>query len=110
MEMLSAGLPQAVAERRVFAQDTEAMRTANLGIAVLDGAVIDDGVAFEVGYLFALGTPCLGLQTDVRRASPTGNNPMISQAPAEIAGDKSSLLGAVRILMAATGGGRCAVA
>jgi nucleoside 2-deoxyribosyltransferase len=54
VEMLSAGLPQSVAERRVFLQDTEAMRVANLGVAVLDGAVVDDGVAFEIGTVMPM--------------------------------------------------------
>jgi nucleoside 2-deoxyribosyltransferase len=110
MEMLSSGLPQPVAERRVFLQDTEAMQGADLGVAVLDGAVVDDGVAFEIGYLFALGTPCIGLQTDVRRALPSGNNPMIGQALAEIAADEMRLLETVRISMETTRAARCEVA
>jgi nucleoside 2-deoxyribosyltransferase len=110
VEMLSAGLAQPVAEHRVFFQDTEAMRAADLGVAVLDGAVVDDGVAFEIGYLFALGTPCIGLQTDVRRALPSGNNPMISQALVEIAADETRLLESVRVAMETPRGTRCAVA
>lgn len=97
VDMLSAGVPQPIAERRVFLQDTEAMRTADLGIAVLDGAVVDDGVAFEIGFLRALGRPCVGLQTDVRRALPSGNNPMISQALSEIVADETHLLDSVRL-------------
>jgi nucleoside 2-deoxyribosyltransferase len=110
VEMLSAGLPQPVAEHRVFFQDTQAMRAADLGVAVLDGAVVDDGVAFEIGFLFALGTPCIGLQTDVRRALPSGNNPMISQALVEIAADETRLLESVRIAMETPRGMHCAVA
>jgi nucleoside 2-deoxyribosyltransferase len=110
VEMLSAGLPQSVAERRVFLQDTEAMRVANLGVAVLDGAVVDDGVAFEIGYLSALGTPCIGLQTDVRRALPSGNNPMIGQALAEIAADETRLLDSVRAAVATARGAHDAAA
>ncbi|WP_068874076.1 MULTISPECIES: nucleoside 2-deoxyribosyltransferase [unclassified Phenylobacterium] len=92
VEMLAAGVPQSVAERRVFLQDTGAMRAASFGVAVLDGSNIDDGVAFEIGYLHALGVECIGLQTDVRRALPTGNNPMIGQALQVIARDEDELL------------------
>jgi nucleoside 2-deoxyribosyltransferase len=99
VEMLSGGVPQSVAERRVFIQDTDAMRAADLGVAVLDGAVVDDGVAFEIGYLFALEIPCIGLQTDVRRALPSGNNPMIGQALTEITTNQSTLLASVSILL-----------
>ena len=80
VDMVEAGVSQDVAERRVFEQDTAAMRSAQLLIAVLDGGHIDEGVAFELGFMHALGKPCIGLQTDVRRALPTGNNPMISRA------------------------------
>ncbi|UFS75661.1 nucleoside 2-deoxyribosyltransferase [Tardiphaga sp. 37S4] len=92
VDMLSAGVSQQVAERRVFLQDTEAMARASMAVAVLDGAVVDDGVAFEIGFLFALKTRCIGLQTDVRRALPTGNNPMISQGLNGIAGSEEELL------------------
>jgi nucleoside 2-deoxyribosyltransferase len=110
VEMLSAGVPQPVAERRVFLQDTEAMRSASLGVAVLDGAVVDDGVAFEIGFLHALSTPCVGLQTDVRRALPSGNNPMIAQSLYEIVSDEARLLNAVRVAIAAADRARNAIA
>lgn len=53
-------------------------------IAVLDGAHIDEGVAFEIGFANARGCLCLGLQTDTRRALPSGNNPMIGRALSSI--------------------------
>lgn len=77
VNMLGAGIALEVAERRVFEQDRQAMICSDLLIAVLDGAHIDEGVAFELGFASALGCTCVGLQTDVRRALPTGNNPMI---------------------------------
>src|SRR4051812_2398586 len=75
--MLEAGVPLVVAQRRVYEQDCKAMAHADLLIAVLDGAHIDEGVAFEIGYMKGLRKVCVGLQTDVRRALPSGNNPMI---------------------------------
>jgi nucleoside 2-deoxyribosyltransferase len=99
VDMLTAGVPQSVAERRVYLQDTVAMNTASLGVAVLDGAVVDDGVAFEIGYLTARGLACIGLQTDVRRALPSGNNPMIAQALVDIAEDEIQLFERVGTLM-----------
>ena len=92
VDMLAAGVGQTVAERRVFQQDTEAMRSADVLVAVLDGAAIDDGVAFEIGFACGLGRVCVGLQTDVRRALPSGNNPMIGQALAEIFTSEAALL------------------
>lgn len=92
VDMFKAGVPLSVAERRVFLQDTEAMARSSLGVAVLDGATIDDGVAFELGYLHGRGIGCVGLQTDVRRALPTGNNPMIGQSLTTVLGDEASLV------------------
>jgi nucleoside 2-deoxyribosyltransferase len=60
------------------------MQEADFIIAVLDGGTIDEGVAFEAGYMFALGKTCVALQTDVRRALPTGNNPMIGSSMTQI--------------------------
>jgi nucleoside 2-deoxyribosyltransferase len=77
VEMVRAGVNPDVAERRVYQQDCEHMKTADVLVAVLDGAHIDEGVAFELGFARALNRVCLGLQTDVRRALPTGNNPMV---------------------------------
>jgi nucleoside 2-deoxyribosyltransferase len=92
IDMLAAGVPKVVAERRVFEQDCEAMGSASLLVAVLDGGHIDEGVAFEIGFMNALGKPCVGLQTDVRRALPSGNNPMIAQGLAEILDELDALV------------------
>ncbi len=77
LEMVKQGISPANAERAVFQCDIEAMQRADFLIAVLDGNGIDEGVAFEIGYMHCLGKPCFGFQTDVRRALPTGNNPML---------------------------------
>ena len=78
MELIKRGLPPEDAAKVVFEKDRKAMEKSDVLIAVLDGATIDEGVAFEIGYMFGLGKYCLGLQTDLRRALPIGNNPMIS--------------------------------
>lgn len=61
----------------VYQLDIKKLNQCDLLIAVLDGAVIDEGTAFEVGYFKALNKPCIGFQTDSRRQLPQGNNPMI---------------------------------
>lgn len=77
MNHVKEGVSPDRAASLIFESDRAAMESANLLIALLDGSTIDEGVAFETGYMFALGRPCVGLQTDLRRALPTGNNPMI---------------------------------
>jgi len=96
VDMIAAGVPLKVAESRVFAQDRRALARADMLVAVLDGAHVDDGVAFELGFASAIGCVCIGLQTDVRRALPTGNNPMISGGLQEIFHDIGGLIAWVK--------------
>jgi nucleoside 2-deoxyribosyltransferase len=79
-KLVNEGLSVDAAERRVFEADLHAIAAADVIVSVLDGAHIDEGVAFEVGFAYALGKPCVGLQTDARRQLPTGNNPMLSKS------------------------------
>ncbi|TAJ41287.1 MAG: nucleoside 2-deoxyribosyltransferase [Reyranella sp.] len=94
-ELVALGVPGPAAERRVFDQDVAAMSAADFLVAVLDGGHIDEGVAFEIGFMCALGRVCIGLQTDIRRALPTGNNPMISQGLNEVCRSVGELIGRV---------------
>jgi nucleoside 2-deoxyribosyltransferase len=41
---------------------------ADAVLAILDGTDVDSGVACEVGYAMAKGTPIIGLRTDRRRS------------------------------------------
>lgn len=49
--------------------DTEYLDEADILIAVLDGAVIDPGLASEIGYAYATGKSIIGLYTDVRQGT-----------------------------------------
>ena len=80
VKLVNEGVPVQVAEQRIFEKDLAAIEEASVVIAILDGSHIDEGVAFEVGYGFAMGKPCVGLQTDARRVLPTGNNPMLARS------------------------------
>jgi nucleoside 2-deoxyribosyltransferase len=65
-----AGLVQVGASaeerRRVFQTDLDAMQACDLCVAVLTGADHDSGTSAELGYLYARGTPCIGLSDDKR--------------------------------------------
>lgn len=91
-DLLSEGIPREVGETRVFERDRAALLKCDLLVAVLDGAHIDEGVAFEIGFAHARGAHCVGLQTDVRRALPSGNNPMISRSLSAIFHDLNDLI------------------
>ncbi|MGE6662711.1 nucleoside 2-deoxyribosyltransferase [Pseudomonas sp. NPDC077408] len=77
--MVDSGVSIDTAERLVFDADIQAIRDADIVLAVLNGAHLDEGVAFELGFGFAIGKRCIGLKSDVRQCLPTGSNPMISQ-------------------------------
>lgn len=83
-QLLADGIPPNVAETRIFERDRLALSECEILVAVLDGAHIDEGVAFEIGFAHARGCLCLGLQSDTRRALPSGNNPMIGRALSSI--------------------------
>lgn len=78
--MVEDGIPVDAAAQKVFIDDTRAIKECDLLLIVLDGRSIDEGAAFELGFAFALGKQCIGLQTDMRRLLPLGNNPMLSCA------------------------------
>lgn len=51
--------------------DTEAVVASDLLLAVLDGQVIDPGVASEIGIAYQAGIPIIGLYTDSRQQGAT---------------------------------------
>lgn len=64
-----AGLvqPASYEERyRIFHMDIEALKSCDLCVALLTGADHDSGTSAELGYLYALGKPCIGITDDKR--------------------------------------------
>lgn len=89
--LLAEGVSVDSAERLVFSADTSAIDSSDAVIAILDGRAVDEGVAFELGYAFAKGIVCVGLQTDQRRLLPSGNNPMIASCLARCFASRAEL-------------------
>src|SRR5712664_3612763 len=54
----------ATEKRRIFEGDMEALKESDLVLAILDGAQVEEGVAFELGVAYASGKQLLGLRTD----------------------------------------------
>jgi nucleoside 2-deoxyribosyltransferase len=52
--------------RRLHAGCRRGLEAADLVVAVCDGAQVDDGTAWEIGYAVARGTPVWALRTDPR--------------------------------------------
>jgi len=49
--------------------DNEYLEKADILIGVLDGPVLDSGLAAEIGYFYSLNKPILGLYTDSRQGT-----------------------------------------
>lgn len=54
--------------------DTEAVLASDVMFAVLDGQIIDPGVASEIGIAYQAGIPIVGLYTDSRQQGATNQN------------------------------------
>jgi nucleoside 2-deoxyribosyltransferase len=54
---------------KIFRLCLEGLERSEVVIALLEGADVDSGTAFECGYAFKLGRPILGVRSDFR----TGN-------------------------------------
>lgn len=73
--------PQAPA--RIYHGCRKALERCTCVVALLDGAQVDDGTAWEIGYAVARGLPVFGLRTDGRQAGDTPYsrvNSMIEQS------------------------------
>lgn len=70
--------------------DTDALLASDVLIAILDGAIIDVGVASEIGVAYQAGIPILGLYTDSRQQG--ADNPQKIEALAEIAESQFSYI------------------
>lgn len=77
MKLIDAGEPAENVRPRLFALDWDNVRACDIMLVVLDGRVPDEGACVELGMAFALGKPCVGLQSDSRRFARGFNNVMI---------------------------------
>jgi nucleoside 2-deoxyribosyltransferase len=93
VDYVGKGIPPSYAYEAVFDIDRNALDACDLVIIVLDGRSIDEGACFELGYAYAKGKPCYGLQTDSRRLLIYGNNPMIECSCEQIFCDLDELVG-----------------
>ncbi|MDM7935232.1 MAG: nucleoside 2-deoxyribosyltransferase [Methanothrix sp.] len=60
---ISQGTPE-----QIFHRNLQALDGCDLMVAMLDGPQVDDGTAWEIGYLFSRGKRIIGVRTDLRRA------------------------------------------
>jgi nucleoside 2-deoxyribosyltransferase len=69
----------------VFNVNCQEINKSDLVIAILDGAIVDDGTAWEIGHAFSLSKEIYGLRTDFRIVGLEGQvNLMIGQSVEKI--------------------------
>lgn len=63
--------------RYIFEQCQCNIDKADIVVAIIDGADVDSGVAWELGYAYAKGIPSICIRTDIRKTEDKGVNIMI---------------------------------
>ncbi|MBE6442100.1 MAG: nucleoside 2-deoxyribosyltransferase [Desulfovibrio desulfuricans] len=83
------------APKQIMERDRAAIDTCDAVVALLDGAQVDDGTAWEIGYAYAKGIPIIGIRTDFRRSGDTAHscvNAMIEGSCAAIVKDADAVI------------------
>jgi len=70
---------------KVFEANCNAIEIADIIVCVLDGSVVDDGTAWEIGHAYSLDKTIYGLRTDFRIVGLEGQvNLMIGESVEKI--------------------------
>lgn len=85
------GLEKEYVEENIFNMDISALDECDELLILLDGAVLDDGSCFELGYMFANHKLCNGYKTDVRASYDEKMNLMIDKSLKYIFTDKEEM-------------------
>jgi nucleoside 2-deoxyribosyltransferase len=68
-------------QKIIFNKNLKGVENSDILVAVIDGADVDSGTAWEIGFAFAKGKPLLGLRTDFRTLGIEGTvNLMIERS------------------------------
>ncbi|CAG0963550.1 MAG: Nucleoside 2-deoxyribosyltransferase [Candidatus Methanoperedens nitroreducens] len=68
-------------QKIIFSKNLKGIENSDIIIAVIDGADVDSGTAWEIGFAFAKAKPVLGLRTDFRTLGIEGTvNLMIERS------------------------------
>jgi nucleoside 2-deoxyribosyltransferase len=102
IDLIKDGMDPREAKELIFCNDVEAILDCDLLLIILDGRTVDEGAAFELGIAFANRKKCIGLQTDIRRLLPYGNNPMLEIAIEKIFDNEKELISALNCISGVT--------
>jgi len=77
---------------QIFEQNKKALESADLVVAIIDGADADSGTAWEMGYASALSKPVIALRTDFRMAGHEEFVNLMLEQSSVVVRDKEELL------------------
>lgn len=83
------------ASKEIFRRCRDTLDTCDTVVALLDGPLVDDGTAWEIGYAYAHRKRIIGIRTDLRRAGEcegSCSNAMIEQACERVVKSTGELL------------------
>ena len=87
---------------KIMEIDSQAMIACDAVVALLDGAQVDDGTAWEIGFAYAKGIPIVGIRTDFRICSDSGEdglvNAMIQGSVVDICRSADEVIGVLRTI------------
>ena len=103
-DLFAAG--EKVTAKQIMEADRDALLSCDVVVALLDGAQVDDGTAWEIGYAYARGIPVIGLRTDFRLCADCVNglvNAMIQGSVLSMCRSADEVLGVLGRLPNGTG-------
>lgn len=79
-------------QKIIFSKNLKGIDNSDVLVAVLDGADVDSGTAWEIGYAFAKGKPIIGLRTDFRTLGIEGTVNLMIERSVVLCSNLSELL------------------
>jgi len=83
-------------QKIIFNKNLEGLGNSDIVVAVADGADVDSGTAWEIGYAFAKGKPVVGLRTDFRTLGKEGTVNLMIERSVILCMSVSELLNCLR--------------
>ncbi|MDD1745942.1 MAG: nucleoside 2-deoxyribosyltransferase [Candidatus Methanoperedens sp.] len=82
----------------IFRKNEAAIKSSDIIVAVVDGADVDSGTAWEIGYAYALGKSILGLRTDFRTLGIEGTVNLMIERSAVLFASIPELLNRLKLM------------
>jgi nucleoside 2-deoxyribosyltransferase/predicted secreted protein len=93
-----SGTRESDEQKRLFAANKKALEEADIIVAIIDGADVDSGTAWEIGYAFAQGKRVIALRTDFRHVGINEHVNLMIEQSATVVTSVDALIQAIQFL------------